>query len=290
MTNEELVKQIKNGIDVADNMLKLYEQNKPFIYSIAMHYRGKAELEDLEQECFIALYDAVNGFKQEYGYKFLTYAEKCLKQRMMRYVQSNGMIRIPEHESLKLLEYKKLVNAFNVRFGREPTLREIELNIDISINSVTALLKAYRMARIESIDSNLSEDGEGTTIGDMIANDMDIEADVLEDVQREQLKAVLWPLVDALPGNQGQVLRQRFQENRTLKETGESMGVTIERVRQLEAKALRSLGHSRKTKILKEFCDGDVYSMGIAGTGASRFNSTWTSATERAALMIHGDI
>lgn len=289
-TNEELVTRIKAGIDVADNMLALCEQNKRFIHSIAKRYKGLAEMDDLEQEGYLALYDAINGYNPEPGYKFLTYAEYWIKQRMHRYIQNGGTVRIPVHELEKLIKYKKLVNSYRIHLGRNPSRREIAAQMNVPHKVVIDLEIAAQMAKMQSMDMLLTVDEDNVTVGDMVADDVDIEADVLEYVQHEQLKAVLWPLVDALPGNQGQVLRQRFQENRTLKETGESMGVTIEQVRQLEAKALRSLGHSRKTKILKAFCDGDVFSMGIAGTGATRFNNTWTSATERAALMMHGDI
>ncbi len=102
-------------------------------------------------------------------------------------------------------------------------------------------------------------------------------------MQQRQLKTILWPLVDSLPDNQGQVLRQRFQEGKTLKATGNSLGLTMEQVRQMEAKAMRSLRCSRKRKLLEPFLeDAAVYSMGLTGTGVKSFERTWTSSTERA--------
>lgn len=287
MTNEEIVARIKAGIDTADNMLLLWQQCRLFIHSIAIRYQGKAELEDLEQEGYLALYDAVDGFNTEYGYKFLTYAEHWIKQRMQRYIQNGGTVRIPVHELEKLMEYKKLVNSYRIHLGRNPSRREIAAQMNVSHKVVIDLEKAAQMAKIQSMDRLLTVDEDSVTVGDMVADDVDIEAYVLEDVQHEQLKAVLWPLVDALPGNQGQVLRQRFQENRTLKDTGKNIGVTIEQVRQIEAKAMRGLRCSRNAKLLKTFLDDErVYSIGLSGTGLESFNRTWTSSTERAAIYM----
>ncbi len=287
MTNEELVVRIKNGIDVADNMLALWEQNKRFIHVIALKYKGVAELEDLEQEGYLVLHDAIDGFNAEMGYRFLTYAEHRIRQRIMRYIQNNGTVRIPVHEGEKLREYKKLVNSYGIHLGRKPSRHEIAENMNISHKMVIELEKAANMAKLRSMDMLLTVDEDSVTVGDMVADDVDIEADVLEDVQQEQLKAVLWSLVDALPGNQGQVLRQRFQENKTLKETGEIIGVTPERAWQIEHKAMRGLRCSRKASLLRSFLEDErAYSMGLTGIGVGCFNRTWTSSTEKAAIYL----
>ena len=241
----------------------------------------------MEQEGYLALYDAVDGFNPECGYKFLTYAGKWINQRMQHHVQNNALVKIPANEWQKLREYKKVVNAFLLHLGRKPSQREIAHNLGIPVKQVADIEKTAYFEQIGSLDSYLTEDEEGGTIGDMVPGDEDIESDVLEDMKREQLGTLLWPLVDALPGNQGQVLRQRFQENRTLKDTGKNIGVTIEQVRQIEAKAMRGLRCSRNAKLLKTFLDDErVYSIGLSGTGLESFNRTWTSSTERAAIYM----
>lgn len=283
MSNEELVIRIKVGIDTADNMLALWQQNRRFIHCIAKHYQGKAELEDLEQEGYLALYDAVNGYDTSKGYKFLTYAEKWIRQRMMRYIQNNGMVRIPVHEDEKIREYRKIVNAFLIYRGRKPLRHEIALNMGVSDKIVNSLEKAAEMTQIGSLDSYITEDG--GTVEDIVSCDTDIEAEVLEEMQQEQLREVIWTLVDALPEQQGHVLRQRFQEGKTLKATGDILGITVEQSRQMEYKALRNMEHSRNARFLRSYLTGeDAYSIGIVGNGAERFNTTWTSSTERAAI------
>lgn len=287
MTNEELVIKIKAGADTAENMLALWEQNKRFIYSIAKRYKGLAEMDDLEQEGYLALYDAVDGYDPELGYKFLSYAEHWIKQRIMRYIMNNGTVRIPVHEGEKLREYKKLVNAYRIHLGRKPSRHEIAHNMGISYNVVIELEKADQMAKLGSLDSYLSEDDDSETVGDMVADDVDIETDVLEKVQREQLKEVLWSMVDALPEQQAEVIRQRFQEEKSLRNIGEKIGVTPDRVRSIEANALRGLRRSRNTRVLKSFLlDERTYSMGLNGTSVECFNRTWTSSTERAAIYM----
>lgn len=287
MSNEEIVIKIKKGIDIANNMLLLWQQNQRFIHIIAKRYQGQAEIEDLKQEGYLALYDAVERYDSASGVPFINYAAIWIKRKMQRYIQNNGTVRIPVHENEKLREYKKLVNAYRLHLGRKPTKQEIAENMNISCKMVLELDKAANMGKLRSVDMLLTVDEDSVTVGDMVADDVDIEEEVLDNVQREQLKAIIWPLVDALPGNQGQVLRQRFQENKTLKETGEEIGVTIERVRQIEHNAMRGLRCSRNAKILRTFLDDEkIYNMGLSGNGLKRFNRTWTSSTERAALYM----
>lgn len=286
-TNEELVARIKAGINITENMLTLWEQNRRFIYVIALKYKEVAELDDLEQEGYLALHDAVKGYKSELGIPFINYAAMWIKQKMLRYIQNNGTVRIPVHESEEVRKYKKLVNAYCMHIGRKPTWDEISRDMHISYKMIMNLEKAANMSKILSLDSLLTADEDNITIGDRIASDVDLEADVLDDVQKEQLKAVIWPLVDALPENQGQVIRKRFQENKTVKEIGEDIGITPRRVRYIEDKAICGLYRSRNVSLLKSFWEDErPYDMGLTGTGVKKFKETWTSATERAAIEL----
>jgi RNA polymerase sigma factor (sigma-70 family) len=95
MTNEQLVICIKAGENVADNMSQLWEQTRRFIHVMATRYQGQAEIEDLEQEGYLALFRAVRGYNPAAGCLFLTYASNWIQQRMVRYIQNNGSIRVP---------------------------------------------------------------------------------------------------------------------------------------------------------------------------------------------------
>lgn len=285
MENEELVARIKAGIDTADNMLALWEQNRGMIGKLARRYSAYADIEDLQQEGYLALYDAIDGFKPDKGVRFLSYATTIIERKMRRYIYDNGSsVRIPEHEQAKMYEYKKTVNAFQMYLGRKPTRQEIAYNMGLSDKGVRELEKTVRMGQIASLDKPLADDSGTDALIDMIPDESDAMAELIDDVQKEQLKSVIWNVVDSLPGNQGAVLRARFQRGQTLKETGAELGVALERVRTIQYNGLRELRRGEKAQILRSFYDGDIYNAALHGTGAERFSQTWTSSTERLAI------
>lgn len=130
LTNEQLVIRIKAGEDVAGNMEQLYNQVRRFIHVLAWKYRDSGELEDLEQEGYLALYPAIDGYDPAQGVKFLTYAEYHIKQRMRRYLQMNGScLRLPVHCLEKVQQYKRFCSSFQQEYGREPLDREAAANL-----------------------------------------------------------------------------------------------------------------------------------------------------------------
>lgn len=285
MTNEQLVICIKAGEDVSGNMAQLWEQTRRFIHTIAARYQGQAEIEDLEQEGYLALYDAIDGYDPAAGFLFLTYARHRIRQRMVRYIQNNGSIRVPVHEWERMQKYKMLESAFLTRAGRKPSEDETAYYMGITLKQVRSLKEALRMGQMESLDKCLLDDGE-STVGDMVPGQEDVEGAVLDVIDAGELQAVLWSEVDTLPDEQPEVIRARFQRGETLRATGERIGVTIERVRQIESKALRELrkpSHSRK---LQPFLPEAIGSRAYSGNGVEAFNRTWTSSTERIAMML----
>lgn len=141
------------------------------------------------------------------------------------------------------------------------------------------------MAQIGSLDVPVGEEGD-CSMYDLLPSAMDEEEQTIEKIQHEQLCAVLWPLVDALPGQQLQVIRARYQEKRTLADIAREKGVTLDAIRQQETKGLRELRKPSKSKLLRPFLPDDdrIYSRALQGNGVGRFNLTWTSSTERVAL------
>ena len=291
MTNEQLVIRIKTGEDVAGNMEQLYSQVRRFIHTVAWKYRDSGELEDLEQEGYLALYPAIDGYDPAQGVRFLTYAEYHIRQRMRRYLQMNGScLRLPVHCLDKVQKYKRFCSSFQQEYGREPSGREAAAFMGLTREQVEDIRENACMARLGSLDSPVKgiDGGEDTTIGDMVASAEDMEGDVVERMQQEQLKAELWDCVDSLPGQQPAVIRMRFQENMTMEAIGQEYGTSGEAVRQMQAKALRELRKPRYAKRLRPFLpDADrIYSMALVGNGAGKFNLTWTSSTERVALDV----
>lgn len=146
--------------------------------------------------------------------------------------------------------------------------------------------KAEQMRKIGSLDIPLPgiEDSD-ISVGDSVADQTDQYRDVLDDMERQQLKAVLWPMVDALPGNEPEIIRKRYQEGLTFKEVGKELGLSMEAVRQWERKGLGELRKPRRSRILEQFLDDSrIYNSALHGNGVSSFHRSWTSSTERVAL------
>ena len=140
MTNEQLAARIRAGEDVGENMAQLYDQVKDFIRSVAWKYKGLGELEDLEQEGFLALYDAIDHYEADQGVKFLSYAEYWIRQRMQRYLQVNGScLRLPVNRQEAISRYKRFCLSFQLEHGRGPSEAEIGRELWLSVDQVRRL-------------------------------------------------------------------------------------------------------------------------------------------------------
>lgn len=285
MSNEELAVLIRAGVDVSENMAALHEQNKGMIAALAWKLRAYAELEDLRQEGYIGLCNAVDAWEPEGGASFIHYAVFWIRQAMQRYIENNGScVRIPSGQQQKIRKYKKIRGQYLKLLGREPADWELCRLLDVSRDVLRHILEDARKGQIQSLSAPLGEDGD-LSLEDTIPDQRDDYAGVLDAVQQEELGAVLWPMVDSLGERQAQTLRARYQDGKTLKETGEALGCSLQQARVIETNALRTLRRPRYANRLRPFLYDDmVRSKGMRGTGAERFRQTWTSATERAAL------
>lgn len=284
MTNEELVVRVQTGDDVLGNMLQLWEQTKAFIHTVALRYQGLADPEDLEQEGYLALYDAVDGYSPEKGYKFLTYAEYWIRRRIRRYIDNCCRpVRIPAHERKRIGEYRKMENAFLAYLGRKPTEWEITHNMNLDDGQRRDLVSALALSRTWSLDSPLSDEEGSATVGDMVPCDTDIEASVLEEIGERQLSAALQEAVKTLPDTLAEVIRLRYQEGRTIRETGKVLGLTVSKVRSMEFKALQEL---RWGSSMKAFLPEELEAQAYRHNGIREFNRTWESSTERVAMKL----
>ena len=282
MTNEELVEEIRSGNDIASNMLQLWQQSKRFVAKIARHYQNYAEEDDLQQEGYLGLCDAVEHYAPAAEIKFLTYAGYWIRQRMSRFIRNNNTVRIPSGMMDSISEYHRQAATFKQITGKEPSDREMCAIMGISEKKLLNI-KYAASVRTSSTEARFGEDDD-LTVGDTLAGTQNVESDVLDQVQYEQLRAVLWPMVDALPGNGGPVIRMRYQENKSLQEVGEAFGFSIEYARQQQNKALRDMRNSKRSRVLLPFLEEQTHVMAMTGTGVGPFNRTWTRATERAAV------
>jgi RNA polymerase primary sigma factor len=289
MNNEQLVIRIKAGIDPADNMLTLYNQVKAFIHTIAWKHRSYENVQDLEQEGYLALYDAIDGYDPEAGCKFLTYAEYWIKQRIVRYIERNSSsLRLSFQSQARLRQYKRFFDSFLKEHGREPSEADTADFMGLSIDQVRDIHRNACIANLGSLDAPVKGyEEEGFSLGDSVPSGEDMEGDSLDRLQHEQLKAVLWECVDGLHGRLPEVIRKQYRDNMTMAEIGREYGVSREAIRQDQAKALRELRKPKRSDRLRPFLPDDerLYSMGLSGNGVGRFNRTWTSSTERAVII-----
>lgn len=147
MSNEQLVVLIQDGIDEAENMSLLWQQNEGFIGKLALIYAGQAEMEDLKQEGYLALCEAVRGYDVTREVPFLSYASFWLKTRMRRYVDQNKPVRLPSYLGDEVRQYQKTKSDFLKRYGYEASDRELCGLLGVNEKKIRKLKRAASMGR-----------------------------------------------------------------------------------------------------------------------------------------------
>ena len=291
MTNEQLAVRIRAGENVGDNMAILYDQVKDFIHAMAYKYHGQGELEDLEQEGFLALYDAIDHYEADQGVKFLTYASHWIRQRMQKYIQNTGSpLRLSAGRQEAIRKYRKFCTEFQAEQGCKPTEAELCRSLWLTLEQLREIQYDACMTAVKSLDAPIkgAEGEEDITLGELAASAADPCEELLDRLEQEELCSILWQCVDSLPGKQPDVIRSRYQDNLTMKQCGQFCGISEAEVRKQQLKALRSLRSGENAKKLRPFLPEDawIYSGALIGNGVERFNHTWTSSTERVALEL----
>ncbi len=291
MTNEQLAARIRAGENVGNNMAVLYDQVKDFIHAMAYKYHGQGELEDLEQEGFLALYDAIDHYEADQGVKFLTYASHWIRQRMQKYIQNTGSpLRLSAGRQEAIRKYRKFCTEFQAEQGCKPTEAELCRSLWLTLEQLREIQYDACMTAVKSLDAPIkgAEGEEDTTLGELAASAADPCEELLDRLEQEELCSVLWQCVDSLPGKQPDVIRSRYKDNMTMKQCGQFCRISEAEVRKQQLKALKSLRSGENAKKLRPFLPEDawIYSGALIGNGVERFNHTWTSSTERVALEL----
>lgn len=285
MNNEQLVSRIKSGDNVAENMLQLYKQNRGMIYQVAKKYSGYAEMDDLMQEGYLALCDAVEHYDLEQDALFMTYAGYWLNQRMQRYIDNCcHSVRFPVGVQIDIRKYEKIVKEYRREYGREPSERELCRRLYVSPEKLMDIKKNAKIARVRSLSEPIGGEGEEITLADSIASDQNIEEDICRELDYGIMQKALWKVVDDLPEQQAAVIRMRYQERMTLKETGQQLGINTERARTIEANAFRKLRLPHKSKGYKDYFEQYISASPIYHVGVSKFQRTWMSSVEEQVL------
>lgn len=248
---KELSVRALNGDQDAIN--ELVSCNLLLVVPIAKRYYGCGlPLLDLIQEGNLGLITAAKKYDGTKGWRFSTYATYWIRQSISRALgDQSRTIRIPANMVELLGKVRKATNELTIKFKRQPTDEEIAKYLDEDLDKIQTILDVSQA--VSSLDLSVDEDGE-TSVGDLVADDR-VESGYANLV-KEANKQIVDDVLSTLPAREAEILRMRFGINQekamTLEEVGGHYGITKERIRQIENKAIRKLRHPARARMLKE--------------------------------------
>ena len=283
MDNEQLVARIRAGENTAENMLILWKQNKGFIAKLAKRYSGYAEIEDLLQEGYIGLCNAVNKYDLEADYKFLTCASFYIRRAMNLCILHSQPVKIPGEWNTKLNKYNKFMDEHYKVAGCEPSAIRIRAFTHLDEEDVAKLKEIGKMRQIGSLDAPITKE-DSETIGELIGSGENMEEDIINRLDKEKAWKNLLESIEALPENQRIVVKMKYIDGMKQKEIAEVLGVSVNTVNRCDHNATGRLRRQESRTWHRYY--STIYLKAAVGhhVGVKAFQNTWTSEVEREAL------
>ena len=249
---KELEEQIQDGIQAREHLIKA---NTRLVVSIAKRYIGRGvPFLDLIQEGNLGLMKAVEKYEYQRGFRFSTYATWWIRQTITRSIADQGRtIRVPVHMGDRIRQMYRLTHEMEQKLGRVPNNEELAKEMNLPPAKVDWMMRVSWLPL--SLESPINDDEEDSELGMFVEDNLTptpIQS-AYSKLLRDKIEAVL----ETLPPREARILRLRFGlENGhtyTLEEVGQKFGLTRERIRQIESKALRRLRHPRRSRQLREY-------------------------------------
>lgn len=282
MTNEQLVEKIRNGYSVTDHMQTLYQRNLSLIKRIIRPYTIYESMEDILQEAYFGLWEAVQHYETSENVLFMTYAGYWIRQAVMRYIEDCGsVVRIPSHAKQKIRRYQKTVERLSQEYGRMPTDAEIADSMCVNL-SVLGNIKKYSQG-ISSLDVSLCEDAE-ETLSDTLKADFNLENEVVDKIYAEHSKNELWGIVERYTNSrENYIIKKYFINNKSMPEIAKEENLTVGKIREIKENGLRRLRRGKaKRELFEKF---EIAECGMYRNSMNKFNEhVFTSTVEYIAI------
>lgn len=256
MSNEQIVEQIQNGINVTENQERLWLKNRKFVLMIIKQYCGFTEdLDDLEQQGFLGLITAAMKFRPDKGTKFITYSAYWIKQSIFRYNEACcGSIRVPAYMKANIRKYERYRQECKNQNGRFPTDEEMCIELGISHRSLESLERTIHNMRCVSLDAPAagSEDDSGKAL-DSLADDQDIEGAVTYSVYRKELHEELNQAMEPLDRDTRGMVYSIYYQGNTVGRTAAMFRCSRQNVHEKIGKGFYQILHSSNRSRLEGF-------------------------------------
>lgn len=284
MTNEILIEKINNGEDKEKNLLLLFNNNLGIIHTIILPYTKRYEYDDLKQEAFIGLYNALCTYDETRG-SFASYFPFYVKSQLKEYNLNNSSLKVSHDTYNLLMKCERIISSYVAEYNREPTQKELSQLLIIAEDRVNQLLQYREQMKTLSLSSPIPGGEEDIILADTIADVNEPYTELIEQLDNEGLSKTLDDALSSLPSNQSEAIRDYYYDNKTYNDIATANNCSISNVRIRINNGLRNIRKSKYRKQLREYAE-EQFGRSYRGS-LSSFANTQTSITEDIAIKLY---